>query len=93
MDAFMKKIERLADMAARRPSPLPLDPGGVMDRIRGLEIEDDVLRLPMGFFAGGAVAAAVAAIAVSVVAAMAWSDLNSPLTAMRSMLDVMEFPL
>lgn len=91
MDAFMRKIERLAEMAEARSVPRPLDSAGVMARIRGLEREDDrVLSLPLSFFAGGAAAAAAAAVAVSLFALSAWQDMGSPLTAMESMFDVME---
>ena len=91
MDAFMKKIERLAAMASERPLPAPLDASGVLARIRGLEVEDErVLTLPLGFFAGGAAAAAAAAVAVTLLAATAWAEMSSPFVAMESLIDVME---
>lgn len=92
MDAFMKKIERLATMASERPLPAPLDASGVMARIRGLEIEDErVLTLPLGFFAGGAAAAAAAAVAVTLLAVTAWDDMSSPFVAVESLIDISEF--
>lgn len=91
MDAFMKKIERLAEMASGAAVPQPLDATGVMARLRGLEIEDDrVLTLPLRFFAGGAAAAAALAVAVTALAATAWSEMSSPLMAFESMIDVMD---
>ncbi len=93
MDAFLKKIERLAEMASAESPPRPLDAAGVMNRVRGLDIDsgDDLpLSLPLRFWAGGAAAAAAAAVAVSVFAAAAWADLNSPLTAMESLFDVLD---
>ncbi len=93
MDAFLKKIERLAGMASAQSVPRPLDRAGVMERIRGLGIdrEDDrVLSLPLRFWAGGAAAAAAAAVAVSVFAVSAWADMNSPLTAVESLFDVLD---
>ncbi len=91
MDAFMKKIERLAEMARSAPAPRPLDSAGVMARIRGLEREEDnILSMPLGFFARGAAVAAVAALVVTFFAVSAWSDLNSPLEALDSMFTVMD---
>jgi hypothetical protein len=97
MDAFMNKIERLAAMAGMRSVPKPLDCGGVMTRIRCLDVEDEgVLTLPLRFFAGGAAAAAVAAVAVTLLAATAWMEMISPLAAadsmpaIESLVDVME---
>ena len=89
MDAFMKKIERLAEMATAQSVPQPLDAAGVMARIRGLEVEDDerVLSLPLRFWAGGAAAAAVAAVVVSLLAATAWTEMGSPLTAIQSLME------
>lgn len=91
MDAFMKKFERLSEMASNRSDPLPLDSAAVMARIRGLQVEDEnVLTLPLGFFAGGAAAAAVAAIAVSFLAFTAWGEMSSPIAAMDSLINVMD---
>jgi hypothetical protein len=91
MDAFMKKIERLADMAKASSAPLPLDRSGILARIRGLEREDDtVLSMPFGFFAGGAAAAAVAALVVAFFAVSAWNDLNSPIEAIDQMFNMMD---
>lgn len=91
MDAFVKKIERLSEMASRRPNPLPLDATGVMARIRGLQVEDEsVLTLPLGFFAGGVAAAAAAALVVSTLAISAWTELSSPMVPVESLIDVME---
>ncbi len=91
MDAFMKKIEMLADRAALREDPKPLDAMLVMDRIRALpeEVEDEEV-LPLRLFAGATAAAAAAAAFVFVFAASAWADFNSPLTVMDSLMDVME---
>lgn len=93
MDTFMNKIERLTATAAMRPDPVPLDANGVMARIRGLEVEDDVFVLPLGFFAGGVAAAAAVALALSLVAATDWSQMNSPAVAMSSIVDVMDILL
>ncbi|MDR1744432.1 MAG: hypothetical protein LBS30_01615 [Planctomycetota bacterium] len=93
MDAFLKKIERLAELAAGESVPQPLDSVGVMNRIRGLEIgreEDRVLSLPLRFWAGGVAAAAAVAIAVSLFAVTAWTEMNSPLTAAESFFDVLD---
>ncbi len=91
MDAFIKKIERLAEMARAASVPQPLDRAGLMARIRGLEREDDtVLSMPFGFFAGGAAAAAAAAAVVAFFAVSAWSDLNSPIEAIDLMFNVMD---
>lgn len=91
MDELMNKIERLAAMAGSRSVPKPLDCAGVMDRIRGLEVEEeDVLSLPLRFYVGGAAAAAAAAIAVSLLAATAWTEMSSPLLAMDSLVEVMD---
>lgn len=91
MDAFMKKIERLSEMASRRPDPQPLDAAGVMDRIRGLQVEDEnVLTLPLRFYLGGVVAAAAVAVVVSSLAISAWTEISSPLPVMESLIDVME---
>ncbi len=91
MDAFMKKIERLAEMARASSVPLPLDTAGVLARVRGLEREDDnVLSMPFSFFAGGAAAAAAAAVVVAFFAVSAWNDMNSPIEAIDSMFNVMD---
>ncbi len=90
MDAFMKKIERLSEMAARRPNPLPLDAGGVLSRIRELEIEEEATQLPLMVYFGGAAAAAVVAIGVTVIASSAWSDMSNPFVAMSSLGDVVD---
>lgn len=89
MDDVLKKIERLADLAAGQPLPLPLDPAGVMARIQGLEIEEPGARIPLGFFAGGAAAAAAAAVFVSILAFAAFQELASPDGAISSLMDVM----
>ena len=88
MDTVLEKIERLADLASREPTPVTLDVESVMLNIRGLEIEEEPL--PLKLFAGGALAAAVAAAFVFVVAAGAWMDLNSPYAAIDSLMDVMD---
>ena len=91
MDAFMKKIERLAEMAKAQSVPQPLDSVGILARIRGLEREDDrVLSMPFGFFAGGAAAAAAAAVVVTLLAVSAWNDMSSPIEAIDSMFNVMD---
>lgn len=93
MDNFLNKLEQLADLAAQRPDPRPLAVGGVMARVRGLEIEDDSQTIPLRFFAGGAVAAAAAAVVVSLLAVSSWTEATSPLVAMNSMFDVMDMML
>lgn len=93
MDNILNTLERLAVMASARPEPLPLGAGGVMARIRGLEIEDEAPIIPIRFFAGGLAAAAVAAVAVTLVAATAWQQLASPAEAMDSLMDVMDIVL
>lgn len=92
MDAFMKQIERLSDMASARSVPQPLDRAAVMARIRELAVEEDdrVLSLPLRFWAGGAAAAAAVAIAVTLFAATAWTDMGNPLTATDSLFNVMD---
>ncbi len=92
MDTFMRKIERLSEMARAESVPRPLACAPIMARIRGLAIEDDdrVLSLPLRFWAGGAVAAAAAAVAVSVFAVMAWTEMGSPATAVESLFDILE---
>ncbi len=89
---IMRKIERLAEMSAARSDPLPLDANSVMHRIGALRVEDDdaVLSVPLGFFAGGAAIAAAAAIAVTLLAATAWTDMSSPFAAVESLLDIQD---
>lgn len=99
MDAFLKKIERLAAMASTEPAPAALDVDGVMAKIRGIDIaggleadaeDDGVLSLPLRFWAGGAAAAAVVALAVSLAASTAWTELTSPMAAAESLFNVLE---
>jgi hypothetical protein len=92
MDAFMKKIERLSELATSQSVPLPLDRRAIMARIHGLAVEEDdqVLSLPLRFWATAAATAAAAAIAVSVFAATAWTEMGSPTTAVESLFDIME---
>jgi hypothetical protein len=91
MDAFVKKIERLAALARSESAPAPLDMAGLMARLRLLEREDDsVFSMSLGFFAGGAAAAAAAALVFTLLAVSAWSEMNSPLEAIGSMFDVMD---
>ncbi|MCD7895787.1 MAG: hypothetical protein LUG50_03815 [Planctomycetaceae bacterium] len=89
---IMKKIERLADLAAARSNPLPLDTNSVMLQIRALRDRDDdaVMSVPLGFFAGGAALAAAAAIAVTLFAVTAWTDMSSPFAAVESLLDLQD---
>lgn len=89
MDDVLKNIERLADIAAGRPNPLPLDVGGVMARIEGLEMDEADVRIPLGFFVGGAAAAAAAAVFVSILALTAFQELASPDVAINSLMDVL----
>lgn len=96
MDAFLKKIEQLADLASGRADPQPLDPAGVMARIASLpseleEEEDSTLSLKL--FAGVGAAAAAAAAVIFVLAASAWIDLNSTGAAIESLMEVMEATL
>ena len=93
MDDFMTKVERLAELAAKRRDPLPLDAASIMTGIRGLEMEDDALSIPLGFLSGGAAAAAAAAVVITLFAATAWSDLSSPFVEMASLLDIADIML
>lgn len=94
MDAFMKNMERLAVMAAGRPDPKPLDAASVTALIRGIRPEDDgMLAMPLGYFAGGAAAAAAIAVTVGALAVMAWMDMSNPFTGVDSLLDVTEYML
>ena len=94
MDTFMKKIEQLADMAAKRPDPVPLDVSGVMARVRGLEIEEESLSFPVGFLAAGLAAAAAVALVVSIIAAHDWAEMSSsPQLAISKLVDVMDVML
>ncbi|MCD8351302.1 MAG: hypothetical protein LUC93_11905 [Planctomycetaceae bacterium] len=91
MDAFLEKLDRLASMARQQSVPRPLDGDGVMARIRGLELEvAGVLSLPLRFYAGGVAAAAALAIAVTLFAATAWTEMSNPLTAIDTLVDVMD---
>lgn len=90
MDNILEKIERLSALAAQRRDPRPMDVAGVMADIRGLEIEDEALSLPLGFLSGGAAAAAAAAVAVSVLAVSGWNDLSSPMLSIDALLDISE---
>ncbi len=91
MDAFMKKLGRLAALARDASPPRPLDAAGVMARIRDLSREDEtVLSMPFRFFAGGAAAAAAVAAVAALLAVSAWNEMNSPLGAIDSMFNVME---
>ena len=97
MDAFMKKFERLSEMAAGRPDPRPLDCGAVMSRIHGLSgldiatPDDRVLSLPLRFWAGGAAAAAAVALGGATLASTAWMEMASPLTAVDSLFSVLPY--
>lgn len=90
MDDFMKKLDRLSELAARRPDPRPLDASFIMAGVRGLEIEDDSLVIPFGFLTGGAAAAAVAAVVTSLFAMTAWTEMSSPFPEVASLLDVVD---
>lgn len=92
MDHFLNKLDTLAALASGRADPVPLDAGRVMARVRGLEIEDEEV-VPIRFFAGGAVAAAAAALALSPFALSAWDELSNPMAAMNSLLEVMDVML
>ncbi len=88
---FLEKLDRLASMARQQSVPRPLDSEGVMARIRGLEMEDDgVLSLPLRFYAGGVAAAAALALAVTLLAATAWTEMSSPVYAIDTLVDVMD---
>lgn len=91
MDSFMKRIGELAELASREPLPAPLDAAGVMLRLRGLSpgFEDDDA-MPLKLFSGFVVVAAAAASVVMVFAAGAWADINNPLFAFESLMDVMD---
>ena len=96
MDTFLNKIDRLADLASRETDPQPIDADAVMARIAALpraaddeEPETFSLRL----FAGVGAAAAAAALVVFVLAAGAWTDINSPAAAIESLMEVMESSL
>lgn len=78
MDAVLKKIERLAELASRRGDPEPLDVAGAMARVRGLEVDDGAEGLPIRFFAGGAMAAAAAAVFVAILGVSAWREISNP---------------
>lgn len=96
MDAFLKRIERLADFASREADPRPLDPSGVMARIAALppDLEDEEeSTLSLKLFAGVGAAAAAAAAVIFVFAASAWLDLNSPGAVIESLMEVMETTL
>ncbi|MDR1519338.1 MAG: hypothetical protein LBU23_04225 [Planctomycetota bacterium] len=89
----MSKIEALSRLAAGEASPPPLNAAGIMGRVRGLEPEDPDNAVPLTFFAGGAALAAAAALAVSLLAATAWTELSDPLAAMNSLAGVMDIML
>ncbi len=99
MDAFLKKIEQLADLASREPDPHAIDPALVMARINALppetfddgEAKEDAYTLK--FFAGVGLAAAAAAIVVLVPAIGAWVDFTSPTATMEALMEVMESTL
>lgn len=93
MDAFMKKLEQLSEMAALRPDPRPLDSALVMSRLHGLDcvMDDRVLSLPLRFWAGGAAIAAAAAFGVTTLASTAWTEMSSPLVAVDSLFNVLPF--
>ena len=96
MDAFLKKVELLADKASRE-SPLPApDADKIMARIASLPVsseEEETFTLPIKLFAGVGAAAAAAAAVIFILAAGAWMDLNSPSAAIESLLEVMESTL
>ena len=94
MDAFLKKIGELADLAAREAAPAPLDASLVMARIGDMrpEIEDE-MALPFALFAGVGMAAAAAAVLVFFLAASAWLDVESTHAAVESFIDVLEISL
>lgn len=78
MDAVMKRLEQLAELASRRADPAPLDAGGVMLRIRNLDIDDAADIVPIRLFAGGALVAAAAAAFMSVLGVSAWNEIANP---------------
>lgn len=96
MDAFLKKIERLADMAAREQDPKPLDASLIMAKIREIPseaVEEEENFFSFRLFAEVGAAAAAAAVFVFVFAASAWTDINSPVAVMESLMEVMESTL
>ncbi|MCC8189827.1 MAG: hypothetical protein LIP77_04195 [Planctomycetes bacterium] len=90
MDTVMKRIEHLSRLAAARPDPLPLDVARIMPCIRGQEIVDESLTLPLGFLTGGVAAAAAAAVVVSLFGLTAWMEMANPYPVVESLLDVMD---
>ncbi len=87
MDTVLKKLERLADMAARQADPVPLDAGGIMNRIRGLDVDYGPREpLPLRFFAGGAMAAAAAAVFVAVVGVASYQEIVNPIFSLENLL-------
>jgi|GEM_PF-2261330 hypothetical protein len=79
MDTVIKQLERLAEIAAARQDPMPLDAGGVMMRIRGLDTGVDMREsLPIRFFAGGAAAVAAAAAFAAIIGVRAWQEIANP---------------
>lgn len=91
MDAFVRRIEQLSDMAAQRPDPRPLDSALVMSRLHGLDcrMDDEVLSLPLRFWAGAAAMAAAVAVGVTTLASTAWMEMSSPMMAVDSLLNAM----
>lgn len=90
MDNIINKIETLSRVAALRHDPRPLDVSGIMTGIRGLEIVDEYPTIPLGFLTGGAAAAAVV---VSVLAVLGWSDFSTPLPSVDALMDMSDFIL
>lgn len=90
MDTVLEKIERLAELARREPSPDPLDAGRIMATIRGLDIEAEPEALPMIPFLGGLAAAAAAAAVIIFFALPAWSDLSSPMTLLSQLPEALD---
>ncbi len=87
MDTVLKQVERLAQLAARQADPVPLDAGGIMNRIRGLDAGYGPREpLPLRFFAGGAMAAAAAAVFVAVVGVTSYQEIVNPVLTLDSFL-------
>lgn len=94
MDAFLNKLERLADMASRESDPAPPDVGRIMAAVRDAGIEEaDDSPLSLGVLYAGAAAAAAIAVVVTLLAATAWADINNPVNALGTLLEATDYLL
>lgn len=94
MDNIMNRLDKLASLAVEEPAPARLDIARVMRSVENTvpepAVDIEAEEYPFSVFAAVGAAAAVAAIVVAIFAVSAWSDINNPILAMESLMDVMD---